>query len=253
MERITLFCAPHAGAGAATFRDWQRHLPAWLELVALQLPGRGAKYAIPPIRDWNTLRTVLLDQVTPKLAGPFAIFGHSMGALIGLELAHAIRSRHGLEPIWLGASACTAPSRRSLESDWLTRPRETVIERLRMLGGTSEEVLRDSSLLDALLPVLRADFHLCGTYESEPRAPLSAPLLVLGGTADEVSSPRENLSAWSREASGDFQLEMVDGGHFFIEANRQAVIRRIVEAIADVVARVNAVSSMIDGDGINDI
>jgi surfactin synthase thioesterase subunit len=46
---------------------------------------------------------------------------------------------------------------------------------------------------------------------------------------------------------------MIDGGHFFIEANRQAVIRRIVEAITNVVARLNVVSSMVDGDGINDI
>lgn len=239
-KRIVLFCAPYAGAGSAVFRDWAQQLPPWVDPVPLQLPGRGAKYALAPYSEWTPLTSQLLEDVSSYLHRPFAIFGHSMGALVGLELAHAIRRHRGVEPIWLGASACTAPSRRSIDAKWLTCPREDVVQHLRALGGTPEAVLGDLSLVDALLPMLRADFHLCGTYQSEPRAPLTGALLVLGGADDELSNPRENLLAWSQETSGDFQLEIVDGAHLFIETEQQKVIRRIAMSLAKAAGRLPA-------------
>ncbi len=231
-RRIVLFCAPYAGASSAIFRDWQRSLPEWVELVPLQLPGRGVKYSVPPFREWAPLIDQLFADVSPYLERPFGIFGHSMGALIGLELAHAIRGRRGVEPLWLGASACTAPSRRSIDAQWLTCSSESVAEHLRALGGTPEVVLQDASLFDALLPVLRADFHLCGTYPSVRRAPLNGPIFALGGADDDVSNPRDNLLSWSQETHGAFQLEIVDGGHFFIETDQRNVIGLISESLA---------------------
>ncbi|HVW29990.1 MAG TPA: alpha/beta fold hydrolase [Polyangiaceae bacterium] len=237
---MPLFCIPYAGGSAAVYRSWAEAMPRWLELQPLHLPGRGRRIGVPPVARWSSLIDLLVDDVAPMVKEPFGIFGHSMGALIGFELAHALRERLGVEPRWLGVSACVAPARRAYDDTWLTASRERVIEQLRSFGGTPDVVLKEPELLDLLLPALRADFHLCGTYRRRDREPLEAKVLVLGGSADELSNPRENLMAWARETSGPFELKIFDGDHFFVEASRGDVVGAVAASFADAVAACSA-------------
>ena len=158
-----------------------------------------------------------------------------------VELAHAIQTRFHRKPTWFGAAGCIAPSRRKPELDWLSCPTAEVVERLHKLGGTPLEVLDNQELLDLLMPMLRSDFHLCGTYRPQKRRPLDLPFLVLGGTKDEASQPAENLTDWSIETAGTFRSEMIDAGHFFIDTNRanvtELVAREIENACANSVCR----------------
>jgi len=49
--------------------------------------------------------------------------------------------------------------------------------------------------------------------------------MVLGGTDDvKVSQPRENLTDWTLETSGPCTVEMLAGGHFFLEEQQDAVV-----------------------------
>lgn len=230
--QITLFCLPHAGGGAAVYRGWAGRLPPWMVPVSPHLPGRGLRRAEPPAHDWPMLIDGLVRDVRPHLARPYAIFGHSMGALVGLELAHALRRQGAGEPLWFGAAGCTAPVRRAAELDWLDCPDAVVIDELRRLDGTPPELIEDPEMLALMLPGLRADFHLCGTHAPPSRTPLRCPLLVLGGRADEITAERANLLDWARETTGPFNIAMFDGGHFFVETAREAVIAAVVDAAA---------------------
>jgi surfactin synthase thioesterase subunit len=178
--RITLFCLPYAGAGAAIYRGWRHRLPDWIELIPLHLPGRGMRYHLPAMHDWAQLIDLLVRDVRPHIARPFGIFGHSMGALIGIELAHAIRARYQRTPVWFGASGSKAPSQRERDLKWLDCSEETLLDELRSLHGTPPDLLENRELLEVLLPALRADFHLCRSYHPQRREPLNCPLLVLG-------------------------------------------------------------------------
>ncbi|MGQ3027192.1 MAG: thioesterase II family protein [Ferrovibrionaceae bacterium] len=231
-DQVTLFCLPHAGACAAAYRGWTGQLPGWLMPVPLHLPGRGLRRAEAVVHDWPTLIDRLVRDALPHLARPYAIFGHSMGALVGLELAHALRGSGAGEPLWFGASGCTAPTRREPEPDWLDCPDATVVDELRRLDGTPPELIEDPEMLALLLPSLRADFHLCGTHAPPSRAPLSCPLLVLGGRSDEIAADPANLLDWARETAGPFNIAMFDGGHFFVETARGQDIATVVDAAA---------------------
>jgi surfactin synthase thioesterase subunit len=98
-------------------------------------------------------------------------------------------------------------------------------------------VLASPELLSLVLPTLRADFHLCGTHQPPRRAPLACPLLILGGTEDDASQPIENLSDWSAEFLGRHRLEMIEGGHFFIDSSRDQVVRLVETSLADTIGR----------------
>jgi surfactin synthase thioesterase subunit len=230
---LTLFCLPYAGGSAAVYREWQSRLPGWITLAPLHLPGRGVRQAMPPLHRWPELLDLLVEDVRPYLAQSFAIFGHSMGALVGIELAHAIRNRHGVSPVWFGASACKAPSRHEPELHWLTCPEEAFLDEVRSLDGMPEELLQNREFMELVLPFLRADFHLCGSYEYRQREPLDCPLLVLSGTQDQkiVRNP-ESLSAWALETRGPFDRQDIDAGHFFINSHRETVIDRVVDGLA---------------------
>lgn len=230
--QVTLFCLPHAGAGLAAYRGWAGRLPAWAVPVPLHLPGRGLRRAEAALHDWPALVDGMMRDAMPHLNRPYAIFGHSMGALIGLELAHALRGAVGREPLWFGASGCTAPARREAELHWLDCPDAVVVDELRRLDGTPPELIEDPEMLALMLPILRADFHLCGTHAPPPRPALGCPLLVLGGRADEVTAERANLSEWARETQGPFGIALFDGGHFFVDGARDAVIATVADAVA---------------------
>jgi surfactin synthase thioesterase subunit len=233
---VTLICLPFAGAGAAVYRGWSALLPSWIRLHALDYPGHGAKRAQPALHRWPDVADVLGREALRAIDGPFAIFGYSMGALAGLELAHWLRRAHGLTPLWFGAAACAAPACRTLDASWLDCTDEAMIDELRRLGATPEELLGDRGFLDLALPVLRADFHLCATYVrtgNELRAPLACPLLALGGRDDSLSEQSENLSAWARETSVRFTQRVIDGGHFFIDTACAELINAIVASIKD--------------------
>jgi surfactin synthase thioesterase subunit len=233
---LNLVCLPYAGGSAAVYREWAARLPDWINLVTPHLPGRGLRNQIAPVYRWEDLLDWLVDDMQPLLKQPFAIFGHSMGALIGIELAQALRTRHGVEPVWFGASACTAPSQRERELHWLTCAEDTFLAEVRALNGMPEELLANRDFMDLVLPVLRADFHLCGSYEYRARAPLNCPLLAIQGTTDKISQKPLNVSAWSRETSGSFLLRSIEAGHFFINTHREAVIDLISSSLYDVVS-----------------
>jgi surfactin synthase thioesterase subunit len=237
--QLKLFCLPYAGAGAAVYRAWRQCMPPCIDLIAFDLPGRGIGHGEAPVNDWRRLIDVVAADAQPQVAEPFAIFGYSMGALVALELAHAIRARHGRSPIWLGVSGCQAPARRELDLRWLTCDDAAACEELRSLGGTPPDLLENRDLLELLRPALRADFHLCGSYRSRQRERLRCPMLVLGGTQDRISDPSDNLAAWSAETAGRCEVAMIGGDHFFIHEQVDAVLERVVASLT-AVARLGA-------------
>ena len=232
MAKFNLLLLPYAGAGSEVFRGWMAALPSWIKPIPVDLPGHGRRYSERALYDWTSLIDVLSSEIVSYLDQPFGIFGHSMGALVGLELAHIIRIRHRKTPSWFCASGCVAPSRRTPESKWLDCPDVEIIKELRRLGGTSPEVFESYELLELIIPILRADFHLCDSYLPPlQRLPLPSAFLVLGGRDDELSHPISKLSDWSAETSAAFRIEMIDGGHFFIDTERDTIIRLVIDEI----------------------
>ncbi|MDF3932680.1 thioesterase II family protein [Pseudomonas citronellolis] len=224
---LRLFCLPYSGASAMVYARWRRQLPAWLDVCPLELPGRGRRFGEALQTDMHALAEQLAEELEERLDAPYALFGHSLGGLLAFELAHALRRRGLPAPAALFASAAPAPSRREHHQELaLEQDDAQLVARLRQLGGTPEAVFGDAEMLRLTLPVLRADFLLCGRYRYYRRALLACPIHVFGGKADRLSV--EALSAWQDETAQSFSLEMLDGGHFFINSRETELLRLIL-------------------------
>ena len=223
--RVRLFCFSYAGSGASIFRGWGDALPAEVDVVAAQLPGRETRVAEEPVRRMPALLDALQDAIAEHLDVPFAFFGHSMGALVAFELTRRLRAAGGPLPEHLFLGAFRAPQLPNPNIRIYHLPDE-VLKTVLLKEGTPQQVLENEELMRALLPTLRADFELCDTYEYRAEPPLELPVTVLGGHQD-VRVGRSDLEPWSAQAGGPFRIAMVPGSHFFLHSAQDLVVSEI--------------------------
>jgi medium-chain acyl-[acyl-carrier-protein] hydrolase len=227
---MRLFCFPYAGGAASLYRTWGNSLPSHVEVCAIQLPGRGARMAEAPLTSLPDILRELSLAIRPYLDLPFAFFGHSMGAMLSLELARLLRRELGVNPVHLFVSGCRALQLRDPNRPTYNLPEPEFIEELRRLGGTPAEVLEHPELLGLILPLLRADFEVCQTYKYTPGRPLPCPITAFGGTQDKTG--RAEMEAWREQTTAAFTLRMFPGDHFFLHGVEAKILELIAHALA---------------------
>jgi medium-chain acyl-[acyl-carrier-protein] hydrolase len=85
--------------------------------------------------------------------------------------------------------------------------------------------------MQALLPMLRADFAVNETYVYSPGEPLDIPITVFGGTHDpEVY--RDELDAWRCHTTAAIKLHTFPGNHFFLRPMQSDLISAIVSDLS---------------------
>lgn len=227
---LTLFSLPCAGASAAMYLRWRRRLPSWVWMQPIELPGRGGRLHETPEKTFDALTARLCDELEMNPSQRYALFGHSMGALLAYRVAHCLRARMRPLPVALLVSACAAPS----QQDWKRYADKdsdaSLIAELRKQDGTPEEVFENPELLSMTLGLLGADYRLCASFRYQELPPLSLPIHVFGGRADEIHVPR--LEAWQLESAVNFSLDWFDGGHFFLRQHEEAFLSVLVQRLA---------------------
>jgi len=226
--RLRLFCFPHAGGGASFFRSWIGTLPPDIEVCPVQLPGRENRLKERPFNQYTLLIQTLAQALRPYLTIPFAFFGHSMGALVSFGLARQLRQQNDPLPMHLFVSAYRAPQIPNTEPPLHLLPEPEFVKTLLGFNGTKQEVLENDELREFLLPILRADFAVCETYNHVAGEPLACPITVFGGLHDKRVK-RDALAAWQEQTSGRFMLRMLPGDHFFLQDMRVPLLRLIAQ------------------------
>ncbi|WP_197144539.1 thioesterase II family protein [Lysinibacillus sphaericus] len=82
MRKIKLFCLPYAGGSSVTYIKWGKLLNRYIEVIEVELPGRGRRINDPLIDNLEDMVEDVFRFIKDQLTGDYAIFGHSMGGLI---------------------------------------------------------------------------------------------------------------------------------------------------------------------------
>lgn len=232
MKKVQLFLLHFAGGNIYSFNAITSRLKGQ-EVIPLELPGHGRRIQERLLQDFDLAATDLFNQILTKLNdAPFIIYGHSMGAYLGLRVSNMLE-RVGRPAAYLIVSGNAGPGMEPKRSSkrYLLR-KEAFIEELRALGGVPEEVFQDPELFDFFEPILRADFQIAemNTLADEP--PVAAPLYALMGSEEENV---DRLVNWGRFTRSDFGFEILEGNHFFIHrhSSRMAeILKRCYEQLA---------------------
>lgn len=225
--QLKLLCLPFAGGSSASFRSWADLLPPQIELCNVEIPGRGARLSEPLNRRLEDLLPALAEGIKAELNKPFAIFGHSMGALTGFELAHWLKEEYNLQALHLFLSGRGAPHIPDHYQPIHQLPEAEFIQEIKNYNGTPKEVLEHQELMEIVTPILRADFEVCETYQFREKPKLQCPLTVLCGLQDSGAT-REELNAWRELSAGPFNLRMFPGDHFYLLEHKHKLIETIV-------------------------
>ncbi|MDZ7630673.1 MAG: alpha/beta fold hydrolase [Gemmatimonadaceae bacterium] len=224
-----LFCLPFAGGGAVTYRLWHRTLPDDIEVVAAMLPGREARLNEAPLTSVAAMVDDLLPSVLAASDMPYAIFGHSMGALVAFELAKALERSGGRPPSQLFVSARRSPDEPETRAPMHALPEPAFLDEMqRRYGGIPAEVRAERELLDLLLPTLRADTCAFETYAMSAGPAVRCPVHVYGGVDDAHPTPAQ-LPAWERALGRPVRVRVFAGDHFYLNAQRDTLTADIAE------------------------
>lgn len=232
---VQLLCLPSSGGGASLYRPWLDRMNC-AELHAATLPGRERRLAEPPCDDMAQLIHALVPHVARLAGRPYALFGHSMGALVAFELTRALAAGKHPLPVRLFVSAYRSPERPRRQRDLHRLPAGEFVDALRAYGGTPEAVLQHQETMDLLLPMIRADFRLHETHRFQPEPRIDVPITALGGRSD-VIVPLQDMDGWHAHTRAGFELHGFQGAHFFIHDSRAAVIAQIEKDLVHDLAR----------------
>jgi surfactin synthase thioesterase subunit len=226
---VRLVCFPHAGGSASYYFPMSESMTPEIETLALQYPGRQDRRREGCIDSVAELTDHIFAALQSLDSRPFAFFGHSMGSILAFEVARRLEQETGRGPIWLFASGYPAPSRLRGGAVHL-RADAGIVAELRSVGGTDPRWLDDEELLASILPAVRNDYRAIETHSADPDSRVGCPITMLVGDADPHTTLAE-ASAWREHTTGEFDLRIFPGGHFYLDEHESEVVHMISTTI----------------------
>lgn len=229
--KARLLCFPYAGGGITAYAAWLNAIPADIELGIVVLPGRDERISEPPFRRLPALVEALAQGLVPYLNGPFAFYGHSMGALVAYELLRHFQQHGGPMASNLFVGAKRAPQLENREPSIYHLPEVAFLsEIVRRYDGFPRAILEEPELLRRFLPIVRADLELLEVHHHIEGDPLEIPITAFGG-AQDTRLTLDDLRAWQRVTRAACDTHVLPGGHFFQRTAHSELLSIISAAI----------------------
>nr|WP_254592727.1 alpha/beta fold hydrolase [Pectobacterium polaris] len=225
---MRLICLPFAGGSASHYQPFASGLPPWVELCAAQLPGRSTRLREAPCQRIDEVVEALRRHI--PLDKPWLLFGHSLGCRLGMSLMQALQKHGQRLPLHFIASGCRPLHLIRDISPMSSLSDAAFIQRLHGYGGTPPELLAHQELMALVLPMLRADFRLVEDYQLSSATPLPLPVTIMGGRQDQ-NVPVVELPQWQALFTDPATILLFEGGHFFIQQQRQAVVEALAQIL----------------------
>ena len=211
--------------------------------LALDLPGHGRsagerRTSIPALADW------LWDLIKALDVPAVHLVGHSMGALICLELAARHRRRIAgiallgaaprmpVHPALLEAAGQPGPLAAELICDWGFGPAGHIGGHKAPGSWMLGHALR--LLGESIGPRLRTDLAACNAYAvgAEAVARVRCPTLVVAGAADRMTPARQGAKL-AETIKGAQLVVLPDCGHMMMVEQPDATLDALVGFLGD--------------------
>ncbi|MFT9818494.1 thioesterase II family protein [Lysinibacillus sp. NPDC056185] len=227
---MLLFCLPYAGGSELIYHNWNKFINERIEIHAITLKGRGKRFCEGFYQNLNEAVEDIYCQIHDKIQQEeYAIYGHSMGALLTYELYYKIINTSNRKPKHLFFSGRFSPNVKGNIIISHKMPDKEFMDRIVALGGIADEVLESKELLEFILPILKNDIRIVENYVYKERdEKIQCNISVLNGTEDNIDFYQKN--SWKYLCDRDCKLYDLNGNHFFINNNINVEkIARIME------------------------
>lgn len=211
------------------YLPWRRLLPSDISLCLVQLPGREERFLEAPHKRIEDMAEEVVAAMASLSSLRSVFFGHSMGALIALEVARRLQ-QGGPEQLLI--SACQAPRLIPLQTPISHLSDDAFVAALQQrTNGLPPELMIDRDMLSIYIGLLKADVGAVDRYVAKVGHPVSCPILALGGSSDPAVDP-DALGAWTEEAGNGFDLRLFAGDHFYFSRDPRPLLSCILGRMA---------------------
>lgn len=213
MGRIPLILLHHCGGSARDFDALAQALPDFVEPVALDLPGRGRHTAREPL----TTARQALDDLTGQLAGldgDFAVFGHGLGAYLGIGLTSVLENTSSARCVSFFSSGAVAPYAAPplfRDSCALAAAEADVLRAARLIRAAAPDPAAGPAPRARALRVLRADLAVHDSYVRQlGRTVIESNITVFPSDGECPPRPGQ-LDRWGATSTESVQISRLAG------------------------------------------
>ncbi|TRX53349.1 thioesterase [Fulvivirga sp. M361] len=229
MEKTKIYLLPFSGASKYSYAQYAKIAPPTFEMIPVEIPGRGMRASEESLTDIHKIVDDIFLQIKDGLQTPYVIYGHSLGGLLGYLLVHKIVEAGLSIPLHLFFTGCVAPSVRYRGLVDHLLPKEQFIQKIKELGGSPDAILNDKALMEFFIPILRADFQAVAEFQYKERPRFDVNMTILIGSEEEASF--EEAQAWQKETTGEIDVKMLQGNHFFIFDHPKIIMKILTEKV----------------------
>jgi medium-chain acyl-[acyl-carrier-protein] hydrolase len=226
-SKLKLICIPYSGGSSTLFDGWDRILGAGVEVIRFEYPGWGNRLNDAASRDLDELIADVWE-LTKAIDPPYALFGHSMGAVISYLTAKKIKSLGGKDPDHVFLSGFEPPHIYFGKANLTHKlDNKSFVEILKGLESIPQALLQNPRALQLYLPAIRHDFYLLESHSfSSDSLSLDCEVSVFLGRNDPLTK-NAGRKEWEKYSSVGCNIYDFDGNHFFIDSNRTEVVNTI--------------------------
>lgn len=233
MKRLKLFCFPYAGASARVYMPWQKLVGELIQIVPVELSGRGELFETPFYDSIDEAVDDLYQRLYEQFqTGDFAFFGHSMGSLIAFQLCCRLMTLNQKMPVHIFLSGGNAPDTPKSDGKFIhSLPDEEFAAEILKLGGTPPALFSDRQLAATFIPILRADYKMFESYNYNRTSPINTDMTIFHGKDDQLTKGK--VEGWKKHTSKNCTIYEIEGDHFFIHQKTKDVLKIINTELKD--------------------
>lgn len=228
--KIKIYCFPHAGAGASITKNLALNAPSWIEIITIRLPGRETRFLEEPITNINEAVKIITGEIKEdclRHESDFLLMGQCSGSILAYNIALQLQDCSHFK----GLIVCSRPSPNTdLDKLDLDVSDIEFRQQIENIGGIDKSIIAEPSLLELLLPSIKADFKMFNDYEFVLEEPLPIPILAVRGNND-ASIDMELFGRWNEFTNDSAIIKDIDGGHFLFEHSWSHLLSCIEEFI----------------------
>ncbi|WP_172283457.1 thioesterase II family protein [Chryseobacterium sp. LAM-KRS1] len=221
IKKKQLFLLHFAGGNKYSYNFLQKSVVSNIEFVPMELPGRGERFRETLITDKKEAIYDLFEQINRKRNGaPFIIFGHSMGAILGLSITKLFEENND-GPDYLIVSGNPGPLDDYIVPNRYNLDDNQFKSKIAELGGIPKEVIEDKEAFDFFSKIMRADFECIEKDQDfEKNTSIKTPIYAIMGDQESLSVRIEN---WGKFTKTSFEYSILEGNHFFIHQHSNRI------------------------------